>query len=289
MALCSADLRRFALCGSLPLALVAGCAAGGPHSVGGSDAGASADGGARADARPPDNPTAVYAQSATTLYEVDPDTLDITEVGDFTFDKDAQNITDIAIDANGTTIAISLAALYSVDKSTAAATYLTDLDATLDIDLTSLSFVPVDPNDPQSDERLIAADFDGVVYEIDPNTGDTTVVGDYGSDDQGHKIGSSGDIVSVRGLGTLATVTVEGEQNDYLAWINPTTFEASLLGDTGFDRIFGIGFWEDTVYGFTDDKEFVTLDSTTGEGSEVGSDNIRWWGAGVTTKAPVVN
>lgn len=238
-----------------------------------------------ADARPPADFTAVYAHSSTDLYRVDSDTLEVQPVGAFSFAGATQNITDIAIDADGNMVAISLTALYSVNRDTAVTTHLADLT----LELTSLSYVPLDPNDPDSDERLIAANWDGTVYEIDLVTGAATAIGDYGTDENGNAIGSSGDIVSVRGFGTVATVTVEGDETDHLAWINPTSFQASLLGDTGVDKIFGIGFWKDAIYGFTDDSRFVLLDPTTGAATPVETGTVRWWGAGVSTNAPVVD
>jgi len=42
------------------------------------------------------------------------------------------------------------------------------------------------------------------------------------------------------------------------------------------------------VHGFTNGDQFVLLDPATGAGMLVQSSTVSWWGAGVTTKAPVV-
>ena len=237
------------------------------------------------DSAPPPEYVSVYAHSATTLYRLDPETLAPSTVGDFTFDGDAVNITDIALNRDGEMIAISLGEIFAVDRTTAHATKLADSS---EFGFTSLSFVP-DPANPQNAEILISANFAGEVYRIDPNTGISTLIGDYGVDNQGRDIGSSGDIVSVIGFGTVATVNVEDEPNDFIAWINPTTFEASLIGDTGFDRIFGVGFWRGTVYGFTDNAEFLTIDvESNGQADYFASSVVEWWGAGVSTIAPII-
>lgn len=254
--------------------------------VGGPDANESPDAGPQPDSRPPPDNTAVYAHSATELFRIDPDTLVPTSVGTFSFSGTAKNITDIAVDKNGDMIGISLDTVYAIDRDTAEATLLSTYDSG-GSGMTSLSFVPTDINDPDSSERLVAADFDGVVWEIDPDTGDMTEIGNYNA--SGADIGSSGDIVAIFDFGIVATVNVEGYDTDYLARIDPTTWHATLLGDTGYDSIFGLGFWGGEVYGFTDNKEFVTIDADTGQVVHMTLGSVAWWGAGVTTLAPIVN
>lgn len=239
-----------------------------------------------ADARPPAELTAVYAHSATELYRVDPDTLAVTLVAPFSFVGQAENITDIALDKNGTMIGISVRSVYSIDRGTGVVMKLADNTVS---GFSSLSYVP-DPANPAEAEILISANFDGDVYEIDSTTGQSSYRGSYGVDNTGRRIGSSGDIVSVRGFGTVATVNIEGEPNDFLAWINPGNFDASIIGDTGFDRIFGVGFWKGDVYGFTDGGEFLTIDVNRAAAAQVeNAGAVRWWGAGVTTMAPIVD
>ena len=109
----------------------------------------------------------------------------------------------------------------------------------------------------------------------------------------GHRVATlaSGDIVSVKGFGTVATLVKANEQNptDWLARVDPYTGKATPIGDTGIDRIWGLGYWEGKLYGFTSDAEFVLIDRNTGKATLVSTDNISWWGAGVTTEAPVIN
>lgn len=240
----------------------------------------------QADARLPPENTAVYAHSATELFRIDPDTLEQTSVGTFSFEGTAENITDIAVDKTGAMVGISLDTVYAIDRDTAAATLLSTYDAG-GSGMTSLSFVPTDIDDPDSSERLVAADFDGVVWDINPSTGDMTEIGNYNA--TGSAIGSSGDIVAIVGFGILATVNVQDEDTDFLARIDPDTWRATTIGDTGYDRIFGLGFWGGDVYGFTDNKEFVTINPDSGQVVAMTLGSIEWWGAGVTTLAPIVN
>lgn len=157
--------------------------------------------------------------------------------------------------------------------------------------------MPLDLANPNSTERLVAAATDGSVLEINQTTGDTTVLGDYGNTTAGAmQIGSSGDIVAVYGLGIYATVTVGTPLTnpDYLARIDPVTWQATLIGGgTPYDKIFGLGFWRDKLYGFVDqgasNGRIVELDPNTGVATSVNTGNVQWFGAGVTTDAPVID
>lgn len=238
-------------------------------------------GGARADALPPPVNAAVYAHSASSLYRVDPNSLQVSLVGPFGWPAANDSMTDIAIDKDGNMTGVSYTRVYSVNKETAECTFLADLSATT---FNGLSYVPPTSPDPNAPEILVGAEgLTGNVYQIDPATGAQTLLGSYGGG-----LGSSGDIVSVRGFGTVATVTSPASTNDQLASIDTTTWQATVIGDTGFDEIWGLGFWGDKVYGFTDSSKFLLIDVTTGAGTEVETSPTNWWGAGVTTAAPVI-
>ena len=62
------------------------------------------------------------------------------------------------------------------------------------------------------------------------------------------------------------------------------------LGSTRFRQLFGLGSWGDSLYGFSNAGELVRLDPDTGRGTIVsittGIDS--YWGAGVTTKVPIL-
>ena len=182
------------------------------------------------------------------------------------------------------------------DEGTGACTHLADLELGTP-NVTSLSFVPVDLNQPDGTEILVAATDDGSVYQLDPTTGASTLIGSYGTTGNGQLIRSSGDIVAVRGLGILATVTVGDTLTDpdYLALIDPADWHATLLGSgASYDKIFGVGFWRDTIYGFVDlgagaGGAIIALDRVTGGATLVNQGTVRWYGAGVTTNAPVVD
>jgi len=220
----------------------------------------------------------VYAHTADKLYQVDPETLQITEIGPFTWPGDADRMTDLAVDRTGKIIGISKQTVYEVDPNTAACKTL----ATAKRYFVGLSFVQQAGNK----EFLMGIDKSGGdVYSVDPLTGSSTLIGNFGGG-----LLASGDVVSVKGFGTVATV-VKGSQapTDHLARIDEKTGKATLIGDTGYSKIWGLGFWKNKLYGFTEKAEFVTIDVNTGAAQLVQQGGGAWWGAGVTTSAPVIN
>ncbi len=225
---------------------------------------------------------AVYAHTSGELYRVDPDTFAVALVAPFGWPASvgSDTMTDLAIDKNGVMIGISYTRVYRVDPNTAACTLLS---GSLGGSFNGLSFVPAEQIGSTGDDVLVASrNSDGKIFRIDPNTGQATQIGDMG-----HGYTSSGDIVSVVGLGTVATVN--GPSSDILVKLAPVTFDATPIGTaTGHSSLWGIGFWKNKVFGFSDDGSFVLIDDQTGVASPVSTSSQAWWGAAVTTVAPVI-
>jgi hypothetical protein len=268
------------------LALLGAC---GPGDRGGGD---KPDAHSGSDAPPTMPSSRVYAHSGTMLYQIDTETLSPVEIGMMT-GLGTQSLTDLAIDKDDNFIGITLDKLYSLNPTSGATTLIRDLSMSAK-GFTSLSFVPTNLNDPNSVDILVAANSTGDVFEIDPNTGNATMLGSYGMVSAG-RVGSSGDLIGVRGLGIYATVNIGTDPmaQDYLARIDPATWTATPIGNgTGFNDIFGLGYWEGTFYGFvsasTTTGKMITIDPMTGAGIDVRSGAIRWYGAGVATDAPVL-
>jgi len=241
------------------------------------DAGPTPDGGGG-----PVGDPVVYAHTRSELYRATPDTFHGTFIGAFVWPMGAPDgMTDIAIDADGIMVGVSSDSVYGVDTATAVATF----KAPLSREFNGLSFLPAGAVDP-GQEVLVGTTLDGSVWRIDPDTGASTQLGEYGG---GWR--SSGDIVSVDGFGTVATVNTGGLlENDTLAFVNPMTGAATPIGtgNTGYDRIWGVGFWKGKVFGFTEDQEFLLIDVVTGVATTQELGNQLWWGAGVTTSAPII-
>jgi hypothetical protein len=246
------------------------------------------DGGVVADAADPTGDggisigrTSVYANTQDTLFQVNPDTLAITRIGTFSGAAAGDQMTDIAIDKAGNMVGVSFTAVYKIDPSTAATTLLS---SGLSGDFNGLSFVPSEAlGQPAggADVLVGARNSDGAVFRVDPTTGGTTQIGNLGA------YVSSGDLVAVAGFGTV--LTASGASADQLVRLAPSTFAATAIGaGTGFGQIWGLAYWKNKIFGFTSGGQFVLIDPTTGVGTLVSSSSQAWWGAAVTTSAPIL-
>ncbi len=267
------------------LLILAAC---GPAVQGGDDTGGDDDAGVddSPDADPntvPAENAAVYAHSESELYRVDPDTFTVSLVAPFTWPGIPDSMTDLAIDKDGLMIGISYTRVYQIDATTAVCTLLSsDLQGMFN----GLSFVPAGQvGFPEGPDVLVGSrNTDGKIFSINPMTGAVVEVGDMG-----HGYTSSGDIVSVSGFGTVATVGAAFGP-DTLVRLAPVTFDATPIGtDTGYSDLWGIGFWKGKVFGFAESGQFVLVDTTTGAGVFQETSEPNWWGAAVTTAAPIVD
>lgn len=218
---------------------------------------------------------AVYAHSYQNLYKVDPDNLQVALVG--TFDWPAgpgtDLMTDIAVDKDENIIGITFGAVWSIDKTNAHVAMLSSLSGE---QFNGLTFLP-----QGNEEILVGTGLGGTLWKIDPmGVMPSTQIGAYGG-----QMSSSGDLVSVAGFGTVATVK-NGSDADYLARIDEVTGVGTIIGPTGFTDIWGIGFWRNKVFGFVATNQFVLIDVNTGVATYVSTGPENWAGAGVTTHAP---
>ncbi|HEY1554880.1 MAG TPA: hypothetical protein VGF94_08605 [Kofleriaceae bacterium] len=248
--------------------------AGGGGGGGGGDSGGGGDGSGSGQ-------TSIYAHTGTDLYRVDPDTYATTHVGSFdclTLPGDA--MTDLGIDKDGNLVGVSFFTVATINPMTA---HCTTLSSNLATQFNGLSFVPASALGQTGDDVLVGTDStDGNVYQVNPMTGATTQIGAMGG-----SFMSSGDLVSVDNFGTVQTVP--GATHDVLVRLAPMTFAATAIGtNTGFDMIWGLGFWKNKVFGFTNGGQIITIDPTTGAGTVVSSGGPGWYGAAVTTVAPVI-
>lgn len=232
------------------------------------------------DASPSQGIAAVYAHSASTLYKLDPETLEVEVIGDF---SNCSSIVDIALDKDSNLYGTSFNGLYKIDSATAACTLIASGSYP-----NSLSFVPVGVLD-NSREVLVA--YEGSQYiSIDVATGEIKNIGSIGGG-----YASSGDVVSVEGGGTFLTANGPG-CNDCFVQIDPAT--GAMINDWGsldFQSVFGLAYWGGTAYGFDDTGAAFAIHFS---GNAVSTSNIAipnapaglsFWGAGSTTQAPIID
>jgi hypothetical protein len=226
--------------------------------------------------------SSVYAHTQDTLFRINPDTLAVTQVGKFTGAAAGDQMTDIAIDKDGVMIGVSFGTVYKVDPATAATTLLSH---GLSGDFNGLSFVPSEAlGQPAGGPDVLVGtrNQDGAVFRVDPATGGTTQTGNMGA------FSSSGDLVAVKGFGTVLTAD-NGLSPDRLVRLAPATFAATAIGTTiGYGEIWGLAYWKNRIFGFTSGGQFILIDPTTGAGTLVSSSSEAWWGAAVTTSAPIL-
>jgi hypothetical protein len=266
--------------------------------TGAADAPSQGDSGSGGDAAEVDN-SRVYAHSGGMLYRINSVTLEALPIGPMG-GLDPSNLLDLAIDKDDQMVGITADNLYSIDSTTGAATLIAELPANVKR-VTSLSYAPA-PN-PANPDILVCANNEGDVFQIDIPAGGgdptATKIGSYGTA-PGGKVVSSGDLIAVREFGYYATVNVGTSTEDVLARLDPVTWKATLLPNaSGYDNVFGLGFWSGVIYGFVDEGceppgcpagtgKMISLDPGTGVGSLSNAGTIRWFGAGVSTAAPIL-
>jgi hypothetical protein len=251
--------------------------------------------------QPPLN-SRVYVNTEAKLYYIDPGESDeMVEVGSFQGPcTNGSGFYDIAVDENKNIMGIAAEGLYSINPQTAACISLFEFPQGSP-HFFSLSYVKgVDPEDPDADKLIAASVEEGEWVLIDwPGEHIENIFVHLGYYDPAQfEWLSSGDIVSVKvGADTFKTYatlkcqsyTDPGCESDWLAEIDPETGHAQLIGQTGYQQIFGLGFWGETVYGFTQGGEYITIDVDTGQGTLVREFQDRlFWGAGNTTIPHVV-
>jgi len=248
------------------------------------------------DVSQPTSNARVYAHSGSMLYVMNPITLAAMPVGPITGLDPMRSLLDLAIDREGGAIGVSREKVYRVDTMTGALTFLGELPENAH-NTNSLSYAPTNPADPNSPEILITANESGDVFKIDLSGVQPTPIhmGNFGTHN-GQQIRSSGDLVGIHGLGIFATVDVGDDRDapDYLAQIDPVTWKATVKAQsTGFNKIFGLGYWDGRFYGFADNGfeagsgTMIQIDPDTGAGIELSTADIRWFGAAVTTVVPI--
>ncbi len=205
----------------------------------------------------------IYINEGDRLWSWDPADDALVEIGRF---SDVDRMTDIAVDPLGNLWGCSGSSdergLYRIDPETAETTWVAELPKYL----SGLTFL--------GDGRLVGAG-DGV-WVLDQTTGalrDTLVP-------EGQYV-TSGDIVALPdGLLYWTVWPEEYGEADRLLVINPAGGVA-VRGEADVSRVFGLGYADNALYGFTDDGNWVKLSQSTGSLQLTGPlpGNSGWWGA----------
>ncbi|MEZ4230077.1 MAG: hypothetical protein R3B89_12950 [Polyangiaceae bacterium] len=233
----------------------------------------------------------VFGHSQSTLYELEPFSKSVRQIGQFDC-LNGLEMWDIAIDGDGRMVgaamSISSGSLVEIDPETAHCTPIANGNFP-----NSLTYVPAGVLDA-AQEALVGFSKSNYL-RIDPVTGATAQIGSMNPNSTGTNWVSSGDVVSLQGGGTYATVRPALSSTtavDSLVEIDPKTGQVlKVIGTTGFSQLWGLGFWAGTAYGFSASGDLLSIDLATGAGASIPLPNIpaglSFWGAGTTTAAPV--
>jgi hypothetical protein len=205
----------------------------------------------------------VYLHTGTTLYSWSHETGMLGLVGDFhtAAGTELEQITDIAIDSDGRFFGVTWEGLYGINGHTAEVWRIADVA------------IPLFGLTCTSDGRLVGGG-DGL-YLIDEVTGAFTELVPPG------RYETSGDLVGLPD-GLLYWAVREG---DDLVVVDPNTGATSLRGVIGVERVYGLGYAADSLYGFTEEGQVLQISPSTGEVVTSSTLPGTWYGA---TTNPVV-
>lgn len=192
--------------------------------------------------------------------------------------KTGPGMTDIAINANKL-YGITFSSFYSIDHQTGQSTFIRSLG---NLGINALE-------GGLTGNTLYTASYNGTFGTLNSDTGEYTLIGSLGKY-KGQWLKSSGDL-AFGADGTLYA-TVNNGRTEYLATIDLNTGKANVLGAIGFGQVYGLVYFNDTLYGTTANKQLLEINPATGQGSlvaklgEIGNGAI--WGAtgGTTSSTP---
>lgn len=218
---------------------------------------------------PPPAREPIYIHTGSTLYSYDTVRNQAVPVGEFrtTRGQPITDMADIAIDLTGRMFGGGVdRTVYLINPTTG------QCEARFDSTdrVHGMTFL--------SDGNLVVAgDF---VRIIDPNSG--RVIREL-VDDDGYQ--TSGDIVGLPDGNLYWTVRGDRNTGDLVVRIDPRTGNIRRLGEANADRLFGLGYADGVLYGFSADGVVVDLEPRDGSKIRERALAERWWGA---TTNPVV-
>lgn len=195
----------------------------------------------------------LYANSSTTLYQVNAATGVATYIGSIGY----SNVTDIAF--SGTQLfGITFSSLLRISPTSGAGTVLGSVGYNVNALAAAL------------DGTLYAATTYGQLIRIDKVTGRGTLIGYMSSG-----FVSTGDLAFLNGK-LYSTVTKSNIQ--YLVTLNTSTGAATVVGMIGYSNVYGLTVKDGTLYGGTVGGSLLRINTTTGAGTLVGAGGLSYWG-----------
>ncbi len=287
---------------------------GGPQAFVTDDAGLLPDGGVA----PPK--VVFYANSDTTLYQLDPENpaAPMTTIGQFDCVPSGTSVmTDIAVSKTGKVYGVSAAAAWPLTITGSTVHCDAKWPLSYDTHFNGLTFAP--ENTVAADEVLIGGNSKGELWKIDTGTGAATQIGTLGTDTvTGLPWTVSGDMVFMAnggkpiGFATVRTCppgaqycsSVDSLMEIDVSALKPGTQSVmkSIRGRVSrgtwctntaspstFGSMYGVVAYKDKVYGFSRKGDLVEMHNDDGTGCLVTQNaSIAFAGGGITTLAPVL-
>ena len=228
-------------------------------------------------------PGKVYMHTASALFILDVKTYKINKIGDFGWPNDGvftHEMTDIAVDRYGVIYGVAFTGLYVCDPNDASCTSIGTSSASFN----ALTWIPAGILDPVLDVLVGVAGSSWYRLNKSGSVFTPVYLGDYGG---GYS--SSGDVFSIAGVGTFATVNKLFAWDDFVVEVDPKT--GKVLKEVGqlpgYTSMFGVAGWNDRVFAFDETGKILVLDIDDGKVlKEIVDTNEAWWGAGVPTVIP---
>jgi len=219
------------------------------------------------------------------LYDLDPDTLALTEIGEFKFPPGVDpKMTDIALDRGGHLWGVSFEYFFEIDPRSLAVKVIGPTPKAAMIN--SLAIISsAATRDREKPDLLVAAGYwTSTVYSVDTTHGTLTPIGDM----DGYM--AAGDITWGPGVGPVITVR-QAVGSDLLAKLEPGTLKATPIGAIGFQSVLGLARLDRTLVGVTEFGDVLEIDPATGVGTKRAHHELVFYGAAVgwadvTARAP---
>lgn len=199
-----------------------------------------------------------YAHSPDTLFEIRLPSGKVTPIGPL----QSPQITDIALSPNGTLYGLAFQALYTVNTMTGKATLLQNVSQN---QMVALDAAP---------DGVLYAGAAGTVYALDAATGKLVPTASYPQGNQ-----ASGDIAFLGGKLYASSNPSGGGQTDALCEIGLGGTPSKVIGSIGFDCVWGLAAFGETLYGLTCNGEVLSIDLASGKGTLLTKVNEAFWGA----------
>ena len=232
----------------------------------------------------------VYAHSDQELYVVDVQAKTLVSIGAFNTPA-SEAITDLAVAPDNTIYVMSETTLYTASAQDGHVTKLGSLSA-CGAKAVALTTTP--------DGKLWTGDYTGKLCAIDatqtpplvsaPTTMSSGIAltGDFAAVGDGTVFGTAYKLSDAANVGTQA--------DNLLVKLNVATGVVTVVGPTGFPKLFGVAYAAGKVFGFTHDGtgRVVTIDPNTGAGilfatfTDTANKGISFGGAGVNSMVPVI-